>query len=346
MAAANGSVVDRSCLKCEKEVNVNSEKFLICYYGCNRLLHSQCSQYKPTELKFMDLNAANIRWTCDRCVNKNVKGLCRVEDVGGGDPDRPDRLSNLEDMVRECVKMLKSQAEKLSRQSQIIQKLENQMQVKMAADKPETSSFARVTRSKGTPLDDATKGVVGDGSKLRKEATDGEDSAGLQQSEARQGKHKIRTDNNKDVNIHALDIAVKSAVENVNKDEYKLVRYKRKTIKGVKANTKLTGVEKNRWVFVSRMHPKTTEKDITDYLKENNFDVNDCQKLDIRATGHSAFKFAVPESIMDSLLDGSIWPQNTIVREYRSPYKRPQNTESDGATRIYTLEQCNEERPL
>lgn len=135
---------------------------------------------------------------------------------------------------------------------------------------------------------------------------------------------------NKKLNVRRQSRSVNRGVVNsvsLHRDESRMLKNRKMTITGVKESTKLTGVERNRWVFVSRMHPDTTIKDVTDYLTENEFVVKECHKLEIRASGHSAFKIAVPESSMDLILDGNKWPRNTIVREF---YNRRQKAMSAG----------------
>lgn len=82
--------------------------------------------------------------------------------------------------------------------------------------------------------------------------------------------------------------------------------------------TELKGVEGRKWIFVSRLHPDTSEGEIVDYLKASSFSVSDCSRLEIKTRDYAAFKFAVPSSETEKVFNEDLWPVNTVVQYYRN----------------------------
>lgn len=116
-------------------------------------------------------------------------------------------------------------------------------------------------------------------------------------------------------------------------DGFKKVSYAKgrtKTIVGNRTDAcNLKAIEANSWIFVSRLHPSTTEEDIREYAKQNNIAISDCVKLEIRSQSISAFKIAVPRSLQQRVLSEETWPVNAIVRQY---YHRTANFQRESAT--------------
>lgn len=98
------------------------------------------------------------------------------------------------------------------------------------------------------------------------------------------------------------------------------------TLFGKNNTTKLQGVERKHWPFVSRLLHTTTTKDVTELLKSNDIENVDCVRLDIQSENIAAFKLGVPEKDVDKVYNENLWPTNTIIRNYnnRNFYKASQ----------------------
>lgn len=116
-------------------------------------------------------------------------------------------------------------------------------------------------------------------------------------------------------------------------DGFKQVSYAKRRTKTVVGNRtevcNLRAIEANSWIFVSRLHPSTTEEDIKEYAEQNNITISDCVKLEIRSKNISAFKIAVPRSLQQRVLSEDAWPMNAIVRQY---YHRNANFQRETST--------------
>lgn len=94
--------------------------------------------------------------------------------------------------------------------------------------------------------------------------------------------------------------------------------FKLKSITGNRSNTSIAAAANRKWIFVSKLIKKTTKKDIINYLTENEIDILECAKLNIKNDGIAAFKIAVRENNYEKMFDPNLWPLNVIVREYKT----------------------------
>lgn len=102
-----------------------------------------------------------------------------------------------------------------------------------------------------------------------------------------------------------------------NNDSFKIVTSK-KSLRGKKTNTTISAVKNRKWIFVSNLNNTTTEKDLENYLKENNFAALECHRLLIRTQEIAAFKIAISEEVYDDMFQEDLWPLNVIVRPFKN----------------------------
>ncbi|XP_061703919.1 uncharacterized protein LOC133515397 [Cydia pomonella] len=70
-------------------------------------------------------------------------------------------------------------------------------------------------------------------------------------------------------------------------------------------------------MFITKVHPDTTEQNIVDYIYDKTTERITLEKLSIRKEkDHNAYKFWVPKSKLDLFLNESLWPQGVIFRRF------------------------------
>lgn len=98
----------------------------------------------------------------------------------------------------------------------------------------------------------------------------------------------------------------------------------------------LAAVEARRWIFVSQLHPSTTDKSFTDYVKKRLHDASDRLKIqafalvpkdrDRKELNFISFKLNIPESSYDDILKPEIWPKGVVVRDFVNDVRRRRPT--------------------
>lgn len=111
----------------------------------------------------------------------------------------------------------------------------------------------------------------------------------------------------------------------------------KKTIIGTNAAEKeLSSVEARKWIFVSQLHPTTTDQSFTEYVKKRLNDQADNLKIqafalvpkerDRRELNFISFKLNIPESSFNAVLNPDIWPKGVMVREFVNDQRRRRPT--------------------
>lgn len=94
----------------------------------------------------------------------------------------------------------------------------------------------------------------------------------------------------------------------------------------------LSAVEANKWIFISRLSPETTEAQVIHHLKSN-LQINSsdiiCNKLIKRGIpsdriSYMSFKVGLKASLFDQASIKSFWPSGSIVHEFKSRSKNYQ----------------------
>lgn len=109
------------------------------------------------------------------------------------------------------------------------------------------------------------------------------------------------------------------------------------TIIGTNVNAnELSSVEARKWVFVSQLHPSTTDQSFGDYVKKRLNDQDNSLKIqafalvpkdrDRSELNFISFKLNIPESSFDAVLNPDIWPKGVIVREFINDQRRRRQT--------------------
>ena len=88
-------------------------------------------------------------------------------------------------------------------------------------------------------------------------------------------------------------------------------------IRGLRAVTRNQYMRPNvPSVFVSRLHPRTSEEDIARHIREKTGLRLKVQRLQTKYRYYSSFHLAVEKSLMSRLFVSRLWPQDTLVKEY------------------------------
>jgi hypothetical protein len=100
--------------------------------------------------------------------------------------------------------------------------------------------------------------------------------------------------------------------------------------------TELSSVETRKWIFVSQLHPSTTDTSFTDYVKKRLNDTSDKLKIqafalvpkdrDRNELNFISFELNIPESSFVEVLKPEIWPKGVVVREFVNDSRRRRPT--------------------
>lgn len=98
----------------------------------------------------------------------------------------------------------------------------------------------------------------------------------------------------------------------------------------------LAAVETRKWIFVSQLHPSTSEQSLIDFTKKRLNDTNNAAKIQAFALvpkdrnrdelNFISFKVNIPESLYAEVLKPEIWPRGVIVRDFVNDQRRRRPT--------------------
>lgn len=327
MAASEMSREVSLCIKCIKPHKNESEKILKCYGDCNKFLHTQCSVFKPSELKFIEGNQESIKWVCSNCQNK-------VNDVN---TEMYSKIDKLEKTLHDCIKLIRQIEVQSTKIPSIEEKLNNVLGEQMElVNRPRTRSRAiedktvnkkdkkreinivsmTPTKTEGIPSSSKQQKIINEPNQKHKQID----------KQNKQGDHQnnnlLETTLNGKNNEQDTPYNTNEQPEtNENTKISTWVNVKKrskKTIRGsnTEDDLKIGAVESRRWIFVSQLKPDITEGDLSEYLTNKDIAIKGCKKLKISTTDIAAFKVAVAEEDTDKVYDSKLWPKNAIVREY------------------------------
>lgn len=98
-------------------------------------------------------------------------------------------------------------------------------------------------------------------------------------------------------------------------------------VNGTLKNTNLKIVQKlpkRKAVFLSRLDPTISAKDITDFLSPMNLDFLQCYKLITKYNTYSSFHIEVYENDLEKVLCSSVWPEGCLVSQFYGRLKSTQ----------------------
>ncbi|KAK9730484.1 hypothetical protein QE152_g15163 [Popillia japonica] len=132
-------------LNVTESVNSKLEKVIKCNGKCNNFIHYSCTSFKPTELKFFEVNIRNIKWHCDECC------VCGKETKS----DKSDQLK-LEDMNRKLdaiMNVISEQNIKIEKHTNILSNLQSEEQPKRSIKPMRETTLRPTTRSRSSTTD-------------------------------------------------------------------------------------------------------------------------------------------------------------------------------------------------
>lgn len=98
----------------------------------------------------------------------------------------------------------------------------------------------------------------------------------------------------------------------------------------------LAAVETRKWIFVSQLHPSTTEKSLIDFTCKRLNDTENSSKIQAFALvpkeknrdelNFISFKVNIPEPLYAPMLKPEIWPNGVIVRDFVNDQRRRRPT--------------------
>ena len=90
-----------------------------------------------------------------------------------------------------------------------------------------------------------------------------------------------------------------------------------KGLKKISEKSTIRGIENTMDVYISRCAESVTSDIISKYIEdETKIKVINCSGLSHENSEVQSFKVTVPSGDRDALLDGSLWPENVLVRKF------------------------------
>lgn len=302
--------VNAVCVKCKITQENQADKVLKCYGGCSNFIHYVCSAFKPTELKLFDTHNNNVKWCCDNC-GREKKGTY-VSDLYS-------KILDMDKKIDRMFSIIYEQSIKIEKQNNIIKKLEVSSSSEQQTKVEQTTLRGPTTRSKNI-LTESSKDTKSYAKSLSTQSN---------KNQTIQDKHTEvnnleHSEKQKETQLGMKDIKT----GNLQQTPARRNPNKTKTIRGNRNDTTISAAENRRWIFVSQLLRTTTENDVHKYLMENNINVIQCSKLEIRNTDIAAFKIAVAEDIYERMFEPELWPVNVIIRPYKFRNFRKEMTQS------------------
>lgn len=82
-------------------------------------------------------------------------------------------------------------------------------------------------------------------------------------------------------------------------------------------------VERQSWLFVSRVHPDVGKDEVMTFLSGNGVESANCEKLETKFNSYSSFKIGIPFDKLDLVLSPDFWPSGVLIRKFISKSTRP-----------------------
>jgi len=296
MASSVGVVF--KCSKCLTEIKQN-ETIIKCGGICESVRHKHCVNLGRSESKVLLENTC-LKWFCDLCNNTTsiLTGLFR-------------KLESKIDKLQKCVsnqaitiESLYSQINNLEFQNKKNKNItDNKSKIVNKIDKPQAPSNQTIQHlSNYADADIADK-----------------------PSNSKSFEQKTSLRKNQEINYPAQAEVTKNDDDRPG-EQFTQVSYRRRRNKqrqfvegsGVEEINTLKAIEKNAWIYVTRLSRDTTEQQVITHLAK--ICKVECTKLQLKNSSQFAsFKICAPFAKKDSILDGKIWPRGTLINRYYFP---------------------------
>lgn len=91
---------------------------------------------------------------------------------------------------------------------------------------------------------------------------------------------------------------------------------------------RLSALPKPKEIYLSRLQPETSTKDIIDHLKDFDIDVQKlkCQKINKESSPFASFRLTTEFCLYEKLLRSELWPEDVIVREFKPKSSQAKNS--------------------
>lgn len=250
------------------------------------------------ELKFIE-NNKSIKWNCEICSDIDIKQ--EVTSI-------TQYVQKLEKKIDDLTNIMHKYSRKIEDRNKTTSQLQALIEEHTQSHKTtSTQRFKTDTEiNKPTMRSQANTGSQEQSNTKTKETKITKNSTAGEKNDVNRPQNNINMVNTSDQNYKNSDSSTN----------------KNKIIRGSKENTSLTAVAKRKWIFISNLVKNTNEDDVVKYLNENQINVLLCNKLDIRNKDIAAFKAAVNLDDFEKMLKPEMWPNNTIIKEYKNFQKR------------------------
>ena len=93
---------------------------------------------------------------------------------------------------------------------------------------------------------------------------------------------------------------------------------------------KLNPVHKALDIFVTRLHPSTSEEEIAQFVKFQFADAKEvsCSSLKTRHNSYASFKISFSGVLLKNCLDAENWPEGVLVKRYYPPHSEKVNSDT------------------
>lgn len=328
------------CVKCSTKINTEKDanKLLKCSNNnCDLCMHFTCSDYKPSELKFLETNKPNIRWYCGLCVVDNMGSSKTSETSDTQVSDLCLKFDKMEQIMGDLVHEIRAIRTCTETQGNSIFGLENTIKLLVdMVNKPQPAGLktrsateaqvekpvrcdtgSRVTRS-GRGIENPKPTTSGGRSEERNKST----TPSQQQMAAPVHADLLP----RSVAIQGEETAKFSTVDrrkNIRSSDRGQIVHGKAVVTRVPVGTGIgeatfAAVARRAYLYVGNANLCATEETVSQYLlgkfPGRTFIV---EALPTRQNAQSrAFKLTVDYSLLTDLLSPEVWPDGILVKKF------------------------------
>lgn len=299
---ATGTSVLLKCGSCSKEILANEPK-INCNGLCNMFYHKQCLKLTREKVKIL-LETPNFKWFCDHCNESSsvvYALLIKLQDT----------VNQLNNSVQQQIQVIKNQENKILELENNISSLTSIKEQKYAAQNKDNTMYTTTSTNRFNNSDNnKTRNLPKNISRetQRKQVTNQEPDVTTNNTKTTEDKVGQRKETHNSNKNHKNE----SHIVQSNR------RPKRQFVEGTNKDSSIKAVNKNAWIFVTRLDKETTANQI-EALLSSICEVK-CEKLNLRHNEKwSSFRICAPFHLKDRITDGNIWPSGAQIGRYFFP---------------------------
>lgn len=287
------------CSKCFVEFKQN-ESVIKCGGICETILHKQCTNLNRSGCKSLTENES-LKWFCEVCNKASSMLMAMLQKLGS----KIDKVEETVSKHTSYISSLSTKIDQLTNEEKIGEKSGKHVKIPLQSQKIKAPSREPLAKYSGA------KGVH---DSLKEETTEVQLSKGKQPLEVIANQNHDKGNSSRDLDNNFTVVA------------HRKRKQKQQFIEGSGdiTSNKIRAIEKNAWIYVTRLDKDTTAEQIADHLAS--VCRVECAKLEGGNSDRVAsFRIRAPFEKKDQIMSSDLWPKGTLLNRYYFPrYKSSQ----------------------